>query len=51
MTNLHQQSWLCAVVEGRKERSLRWLDGDQPEDVGCNYCLAFQRVSDYALPR
>ena len=40
--------WRLAAnfVERRTERNLRRLDGD-----GCNHCLTFQRVSDYALPR
>ncbi len=40
--------WRLAAnfVERRTERNLRQLDGD-----GCNHCLTFQRVSDYALPR
>lgn len=37
----------CSLLTARKKRSLR-LDGDK---AGCNYCLTFQRVSDYALPR
>ena len=37
----------CSLLAARKERSLRF-DGGK---AGCNYCLTFQRVSDYALPR
>ena len=37
----------CSLLAARKERSLRFDEGK----AGCNYCLTFQRVSDYALPR
>ena len=37
----------CSLLAARKERSLSF-DGGK---AGCNYCLTFQRVSDYALPR
>ena len=38
------------VTQRRAEKSLRRIDGDNTVS-GCNYCLTFQRVSDYALPR
>lgn len=41
---------MAARVAERAERSLRRLDGEK-FTAGCNYCLTFQRVNDYALPR
>jgi hypothetical protein len=45
------QLWMVAAhgVEGQAERNLRRRD--DKATVRCNFCLTFQRVTDYAIPR